>query len=270
MKCKNCGKELEGNGKPSGFCKYSCYEEWTKWHKEPNCVCAICGKAFYLKPSRLKTLKYGATCSYECAGKFRSQWFVGENNHQYGLKGDKNASFKGKETLHPNHSIVDIYVYEPNHPYANKDGRVVKHRLLVEQNHDKFDPKFFETINGIIVLKKEYQVHHKDENHNNNSIENLEVLTRSEHTALHNLEKEIIRDPLTGRITGIVKHSELLETPEVDNQQPSQNSNILKGSETNTEVLTKDESNTSTMPCNTGEDIVRTDDITNETSEITE
>lgn len=44
MICKNCGSELKGNEKPKGFCKYSCYENWTKWNKTPNCKCPICGK----------------------------------------------------------------------------------------------------------------------------------------------------------------------------------------------------------------------------------
>lgn len=167
--------------------------------------------------------------------------------------------------------MVDIYVYCPNHPYANKSGRVLKHRLIVEENYQKYDSKFFDTINGWVVLKKKYQIHHKDENHDNNDVSNLAVLTRSKHTTIHNLEKEIIRDPNNGRITGIVKHCELLESPEVDNQQPSLDSNILEGSETNLQILsnnTEDEKDTSAVPCITGDDIVRTDNITNEISEI--
>ena len=159
--------------------------------------------------------------------------FLGEGNHQYGLKGNLNASFKGEEILDTNHKIIDIRVYNPSHPYADKSGRVLKHRLIVEQNHELFDAKFFDIINGIYVLKKEYSVHHKDNNHDNNDVNNLEILTRSEHTSKHNLEKTIIKDPITGRITGVIKREELLENPEVDNQQPSQPLTKLEGSETN-------------------------------------
>lgn len=60
-----------------------------------------------------------------------------------------------------------------------------------------------------------------------------EVLTRSEHTSIHNKEKEIIRNSQNGRIIGVVKREELLENPEVDNQQPSQPLTKLEGSETN-------------------------------------
>lgn len=40
------------------------------------------------------------------------------------------------------------------------------------------------------------------------------------------------------KIIGVVKQGELLETPEVDNQQPSLSSNTLEGSETNSRILT--------------------------------
>lgn len=237
MVCKYCSNEydpttIKGNFK-NKFCCNHCYEEWCKWNKTPNCKCATCGKKFYLKPSRIKSCKNGVTCSKECCNRYKSVWFSGENNHQYGLKGNLNASFKGEEISDTNHNIVDIRVYNPSHPYADEYGRVLKHRLIVEQNHELFDAKFFDIINGVYVLKREYQVHHKDKNHSNNNVNNLEVLTRSEHTSEHNLEKIIIRDPITGRITGVVKREELLENPEVDNQQPSQPLTKLEGSETN-------------------------------------
>ena len=157
----------------------------------------------------------------------------GEGNHQFGLKGKLNSSFKGIEIIRHNHNIDDILVYDPAHPFADKDGRVKKHRLLVEQNYKLFDKKFFIKEGGRIILKKEYQVHHKDGNHDNNDINNLEVLTRSEHSSIHSKEKEIIRDTQTGRIIGVVKQGELLGNPEVGNQQPSQPLTKLEGSETN-------------------------------------
>lgn len=92
---------------------------------------------------------------------------------------------------------------------------------------------------------------------------NLEILTRSEHTIIHNLEKEIIRDPTNGRITGVFKRGELLGNPNIrDNQQPSFSRNTNEGSETNNRILTDnaEDSNidTSALPSNTSDDIVRT------------
>ena len=166
----------------------------------------------------------GIYCSKECMNKAKVDFMKGENNHQYGLKGELNASFKGIEIKNKNNNVIDIYVYSPNHPYANSAGRVVKHRLIIEQNYELFDDKYFDIIDGQHILKKIYSVHHKDHDHNNNNITNLEILTRSEHTQEHNKSKQIIRDSKTGRITGVVKLGELLESPEEDNQQPNSES----------------------------------------------
>lgn len=64
-------------------------------------------------------------------------------------------------------------------------------------------------------------------------IENLIPVTKSEHKQIHAAECEIIRDKVTGRITGVLKRGELLEKPEEVNQQPSQPLTKLEGSETN-------------------------------------
>lgn len=175
---------------------------------------------------------HGFFCSRECYAKYKQVAMSGSGNHQYGTKGEINASFKGYEISRRNHRNVDILVYEPGHPYADKNGRVLKHRLMVENNRNLFNEDFFVLIDGYYALKKEYSVHHKDGNHCNNDISNLEVLTRSEHTTIHNEEKIINRDA-KGRITAVFKREELLGTLEEGNQQPSQPLTKLEGSETN-------------------------------------
>lgn len=91
---------------------------------------------------------------------------------------------------------------------------------------------------------------------------NIVLITRSEHTSIHNNEKTIIRD-VEGRIKTVVfKQGELLETHnDNDNQQPSISSNAFKGSTTNSRVQTDnaEDSNadTSALPSiNTSDDIV--------------
>ena len=54
------------------------------------------------------------------------------------------------------------------------------------------------------------------------------TLTRSEHSKIHNLEKEIIRNEL-GRIVGVKKLSKI---GEICNDNPEVSSEISKGSET--------------------------------------
>lgn len=162
---------------------------------------------------------------------------MGEDNHQFGLIGDKNASFKGKEIIS---SLGYILEYCPDHPKpcdrSNLGTRVRQHRLVIERNYDKFDSKYFEEIDGWIVLKDEYDIHHINEIKTDNRLENLQILTRAEHRALHNtLEAQKVKKYKA--IIGVLKQGELLETPEVDNQQPSLDSNILEGSETSNRVL---------------------------------
>jgi hypothetical protein len=76
-KCIVCGKEnypIDTKKFPKTFCSYKCYEEWQKFNKTPNCKCVICGREMYLKPSRLKRVKNGITCSLECSYKLKSEY----------------------------------------------------------------------------------------------------------------------------------------------------------------------------------------------------
>lgn len=266
--CQTCGKEFEVPNWRSDakYCCPACRQDGLK--AKPNCTCEYCGKEFHLKPYQLNKYKHHC-CSRKCLAHLKEILFSGENNHQYGLRGELNASFKGEEIIKKNNRLFEIMVYCPDHPYANKNGRVAKHRLLVEENNERYDRKYFEEINGRIVLKRTSQVHHLNGDHSDNRIENLIPVTRSEHRAIHSLESYIVRDPKTGKITGVFKRGELLEKPEAANQQPSLSSNILEGSETSSRVL-KEDGNTATsaLPSKTGEDIVRPADITIETAEL--
>lgn len=231
--CRQCGKLITNEKSPSGFCSSKCYDEWSKFNKTPNCKCAYCGKEMYLKPSRIKRAKNGVTCSMKCAALLRSKYMSGAGNHQFGLTGDKNSSFKGVETISNYGYILE---YCPNHPYPHdksiKGTRVLQHRLVVERNYSKFDPKYFEIKNGITVLKQCYDVHHIDENKQNNTLENLEILTRGEHTSHHNKEHTILRDN-QGKIVGVVK---LGNIGEGFTANPEINSEIAKGSESSYSV----------------------------------
>lgn len=151
-KCIVCGKEnypVDTKKFPKTFCSYKCYEEWQKFNKTPNCKCVICGREMYLKPSRLKRVKNGITCSLECSYKLKSEYMKEDGNHQYGLVGDKNASFKNSELVT---SYGYLLEYCPGHPYphdrSNQTTRVLQHRLVVERNSDRFDEAYFEFIDG--------------------------------------------------------------------------------------------------------------------------
>ena len=120
-----------------------------------------------------------------------------------------------------------------------------------------------------IRLKDIYDVHHINEIKTDNRLENLQILTRSEHSILHNKQRRELINKYK-QIVAVLKRGELLENPEVDNQQPNLDSNIFGGSETNSRVLidnAKDgNANTSALLQQlkdiVKEDIVRTVNIT--------
>lgn len=71
------------------------------------------------------------------------------------------------------HSIPNEYKM-----ISTKDGDRPEHRILVEKVLGR-------------RLNQDEVVHHKDRNKKNNSLSNLQVMTRSEHTALHNREDKV-------------------------------------------------------------------------------
>lgn len=85
-----------------------------------------------------------------------------------------------------------------NHPYAGVRGaksnpcRVPTHRLVMEASMNNIELEEFVLrcrhgeVEGLSFLDpREYAVHHKDGDHQNNEIDNLEVLTHKEHWAKH-------------------------------------------------------------------------------------
>lgn len=279
--CKVCGKEeyvRPSRAETYVTCSKECMGKYNseRYSQKIKCTCPICGKEFEMKPSAYARIKTQPCCSATCANELKRITYLGENNHQYGLIGDKNSSFVGKEIVS---NLGYILEYCPGHPKpcdkSNKGVRVRQHRLVIERNYDKFNPEYFEEIDGWVVLKDMYDVHHINEIKTDNRLENLQILTRSEHSILHNKQRSEIVNKYK-QIVAVLKQGELLEHPEVDNQQPSLDSNILEGSETNSRVLIDNakDSNADTsallqqLKDIVGEDIVRTVNITE--TEITE
>lgn len=162
------------------FCDKACENEFRRKNKLTNCVCMICNKNIYRKPSDLKKIK-NVCCSIECSAKMRSKMFTGEQNHQYGLKGDLNPSWKSDERI-SSYGYRLIRCLE--HPLRNCDDFVFEHRLVAERfllNEDNSVE-----INGKMYLSPDYIVHHKDFDKLNNSLNNLEVMRLGNHARMHN------------------------------------------------------------------------------------
>lgn len=187
--CEICGKSFQvPHWRPNAkYCSRVCSDK--SHHAPPNLICAVCGKPFHRKPYHIKRCKgeFGFCCSRECSTILRTKMMSGENNHQYGLRGHLNDSFKQGDISRKNNKLNEVMVYVGDwYAKANSSGRITKHRYLVELNHDLFDKSFFECIGEWFYLKDGLEVHHKDLNHDNNDLNNLEVLTKGEHRSLHN------------------------------------------------------------------------------------
>ena len=184
MLCDNCGTEFmcqtwRKRMREHVFCSRKCSAEWVKSHSENNCECAYCKKIFHRKNSH-KERNIKNYCSRECANIDKSSRYSGEGNHQYGLVGKLNASWKSDErTSYYGYKLIRML----SHPYKNVDGFVFEHRLIAEKylltNENKIE------IDGNFYLNPAYVVHHLDFNRKNNSVENLLIMDRSSHTKMH-------------------------------------------------------------------------------------
>lgn len=83
------------------------------------------------------------------------------------------------------------YVYIPEHPRSTKNGYVLEHRAIMENHLGR-------------LLNTNEVVHHKDGNKKNNTIENLEVYTRSGHSSKHGREHGhqmvLLKCPICGKV----------------------------------------------------------------------
>jgi hypothetical protein len=98
-------------------------------------------------------------CSYECLNILKSTLYKKDGNHQYGLTGELNSSFKGGERI-----TFWGYnkIYSPNHPFCDSDNYVLEHRLIAEKYLLNNENSVI--VNGVNYLNPICEVHHKDFN----------------------------------------------------------------------------------------------------------
>lgn len=123
--------------------------------------CKFCNKLFYvICKSWAKKRKF---CSLSCSGKNR--------------KGEKSATWNGGRIKD---SLGYIRYYAPSHPFTN--GKyILEHRLIMEKKLGRY-------------LKKDEHIHHINGIKNDNRIENLELLSASEHRQRHPIDKQILKE----------------------------------------------------------------------------
>lgn len=150
-------------------------EEWN------NVECPVCGVKFHLKPSALKRFKTHY-CSKACQNEAKKEQMKGSGNHQWGLKREKNASWKGdiKKLSHYGYIMVRDY----SHPFADSQGWIFEHRIIAERY--LLNDENSVVIDGRRFLSNEYCVHHKNFDRRDNRVENLCIMSHAEHRKLHN------------------------------------------------------------------------------------
>lgn len=124
----------------------------------PKRNCVVCNKLF--QPERDKR----KCCTKKCAYEYLSQ--TQANNMK---KGKKRIYYFGEKSSHWKGGCVNAYGYIV---MAIKKKNYFGHRLAMENYLGR-------------KLTKNEIVHHINENKSDNRIENLQVMTRSEHMSLH-------------------------------------------------------------------------------------
>lgn len=152
-----------------------------------NCKCPICGKVFHCKPYHLKKYKTHY-CSKDCQIIAKKIYMKGSGNHQFGLKGSRNASWKSDRRI-SRYGYIQLRV--PEHPFAPKDGFVFEHRLVAEKY--LLTEENSVVIDGKRYLSPKYDVHHKDFDRTNNDVNNLVVMLKGDHVRLHAKEDYKLR-----------------------------------------------------------------------------
>lgn len=262
VQCAECGKiefVSQSRSKKYKCCSVECLSKFNskRYNKQITLICPICGKEYACKQS--KVLHHRTCGDDHCRKHWLKQTRTGKNNSNY----------RKIEIDLMNNSITEEKHSESKTTYQHVVKEILK-------------------LSSVKNIPKGYVIHHKDANHMNNNPENLVVLPKTAHRLVHTyFGNVLIRSLHTNKITreeffnccneeerkfyeniidlnvthqAVLKQGELLEHPEVDNQQPSIYRNINEGSTTNSRVLADNaegsNTDTSALPDFIGDDIV--------------
>jgi len=149
------------------------------YHKRIWTACLDCGKERWVL---LRNGKAQSERCHSCGAR------VGGSKKSAHYRGNSHWNWKGGRHVNKN-GYVSVWISEDD-PYSSmrdKDGQVYEHRLIVARSIGR-------------PLSSDETVHHKNRNKQDNRIENLELLTREDHSSLL---QEVAR--LTNRIEQLEK-----------------------------------------------------------------
>ena len=123
--------------------------------------CTICNTPFVKRKNRKQI-----TCSLKCRS---IRW---KKEGTFSLK--NNTNWKGGISTYPDGYRI---VKQPTHPFADKNGYVREHRLVMEQKIGRY-------------LRPDEMIHHINGNRKDNRLENLEITNRTNHPIkIHNISR---------------------------------------------------------------------------------
>ena len=186
VNCLVCGKQedvIPSRAKTYKTCSIHCMAARAKERLSENitAICSICGTEYMTKKSHLYRRK---TCSKRCLSELKKIQMLGSGNHQFGRREEERGrSYKGGNII--SNGYINVLI--PGGKY------IPEHRLVMENFLGR-------------KLESTEHVHHINEIKTDNRIENLKLMSISEHARHHSMIYQPERDPKTGKFISKVRN----------------------------------------------------------------
>ena len=164
-----------------------------RYHRKPNTRCNICDKPIYRRPIELQKSKGRAFCSTICYGLSCRREIPCVVCGQPILAG-LNKKTCSRSCANKHRFGIRYKIGRPQDKVVSE--KALKIRLIKERG--KFCEKCDYDKSEIL------QVHHKDRNRSNNSLENLELICPNCHYEKHYLERSLAK--INGGLRRMVRH----------------------------------------------------------------